>query len=415
MPEQMPVKFDVRMDCPLAAEGEACKRVVRVTLSGVRPETGDQPVPPLNVALVIDRSGSMGGPKLRFVKEAAQHLLDRLSGTDQVSVVTYDDEVTVAFEPQKLHGDGRERAKQAVAAIREGGSTALFDGWLAGAERVAGKPVEGAVTRVFLLTDGLANQGETRQEVLEHHARELFVRGVATSTFGVGTDFNQFLLEGMAAGGGGSYRFIESPQQIPAMFGEELGDLLSTSARSVSITVGIPAGASVTLLGDLPHTVEGGILTIPVGDVYADQERSFYLEALLPPRAGDAPPPALSVRVVGTGSSGERFRQDRDVSFAWAAPDAIRTAIVDTDVLGGAARVQVAAAEARALRLEFEGRGEEGGAVLRETYTLFAPYISHDESFDLEQLSTRLLSGERLTAGYNKGRQAAAYKRRHKE
>ena len=123
---------------------------------------------------------------------------------------------------------------------RRADSTDLCGGWLAGCEQVA-RFIEGeGLGRCLLLTDGLANQGVTDRDEIVTHARELRRRGVVTSTFGVGADFDERLLQQMADAGAGHFYFIERAVQIPDLFASELGETLDVVASGVTLTIETP-------------------------------------------------------------------------------------------------------------------------------------------------------------------------------
>jgi Ca-activated chloride channel homolog len=200
---------------------------------------------PLNLALILDRSGSMQGDKLRYVQQAACHVLDMLDERDRIAVVAYDDQVTLIAPSQPISEHTRGELKRKINELRPGGWTDLAGGWLEGCREVADRLTAEGVHRALLLTDGLANRGITDIEELTHHARELRRRGVATSTFGVGLDFNEQLLEALAEQGGGHFYYIERPDHIPDVFRRELGELLTVVAREAFLSITIPSGVAV--------------------------------------------------------------------------------------------------------------------------------------------------------------------------
>ena len=168
---------------------------------------------PLDVALVIDRSGSMSGDKLRLAREAVADFIQSLSPRDHVAVVAYDDEVEVVV--RRCHPSPELGAL--VRKIEDRGSTNLYGGWLAGAKML--KPGGS----VILLSDGLANVGRfTDGGHLSAHAKKTFEAfRVSTSTIGVGTDYDEALMAGMARSGGGSHYFAQGDKSIREAFAQE--------------------------------------------------------------------------------------------------------------------------------------------------------------------------------------------------
>ena len=218
---------------------------------------------------------------------------DMLDERDRIAVVAYDDQVTLLAPSQPISEHTRGELKRKINELRPGGWTDLSGGWLEGCREVADRLTAEGIHRALLLTDGLANRGITDIEELTHHARELRRRGVATSTFGVGLDFNEQLLEALAEQGGGHFYYIERPDQIPDVFRRELGELLTVVAREAFLSITIPSGVAVELLGDLPHERTGERLRIFLGDLCAGERRALYTKVLTPP---DAPGTSVVLR-----------------------------------------------------------------------------------------------------------------------
>jgi len=225
----------------------------------------------------------MGGPKIRLAKEAVERALASLDPQDRFSAVFYDDRIDVVVPSTHATGTARSAAREALRAVDARGSTNLFEGWLRGCEQVALHVGGDVVSRALLLTDGLANVGVTDRFELETHAAELRRRGVATSTFGVGHDFDEALLEAMATAGGGHFYYIQDARQIADFMTSELGEALEVVARDVRLEVGLPPGARLDVLG--PERIErlgGDAWGVAVGDLVARQEREVVLRISFP-------------------------------------------------------------------------------------------------------------------------------------
>jgi Ca-activated chloride channel homolog len=236
---------------------------------------------PLNLSVVLDRSGSMAGDKIEFVKKAAQFLVQHLAAVDQFSLVTYNEAVAINITPTSaVHKD---QISQAIKAITAGGMTNLSGGWMQGCQFVSEGVAEGKSNRVLLLTDGLANEGVTDPARLASMARHRYEEGVTTTTMGVGLDFNEDLLTRMAAEGGGAFYFIDNPDQAPRIFAEELQDLLSVVGQNLVITLTLSHQVRmVKQLNAYPSDAANNVITFRLGDLYSDEIKTLLLELSIP-------------------------------------------------------------------------------------------------------------------------------------
>jgi Ca-activated chloride channel family protein len=240
---------------------------------------------PVNLAFVLDRSGSMSGQKLDLAKRAIETAVDRLLPTDRFSIVCYDDRIDVVVEGTTASREAKTNAIDRLRSIDARGSTDLGGGWLRGAEQVALGQVATGVNRVLLLTDGLANVGLVDHAELARHATELRSRGVTTTTFGVGEDFDEGLLQSMADAGGGHFYFIENAAQIQDHIATEVGELLQVVAREAVLEITAPETIEVGTLS--PYAIErrGSRHHVLLGDLVAEQR----LEVVLRVRFGYGP------------------------------------------------------------------------------------------------------------------------------
>lgn len=238
---------------------------------------------PLNLSVVLDRSGSMAGDKLSYVKQAAQFLVQHLTSADRLSVVSYNQDVTTNVPSQKV--EKKDRILQAIAKLVSGGTTNLSGGWLQGCQHVASEQGERQINRVLLLTDGLANQGVTDPERIIEMVRQKRDEGILTTTMGVGMDFNEDLLTRMAAEGGGAFYFIDNPDRTPAIFGEELNDLLTVVAQNLRVRfTPTPQVQSYQQLNTYSTEDELSARVFRLGDLYSEDQKDLLLEMMIVPQ-----------------------------------------------------------------------------------------------------------------------------------
>ena len=240
---------------------------------------------PVNLSVVLDRSGSMGEEgKIVNAKAALNALIDRLSRDDIFSLVIYDDVVDV-LRPAGCAGD-RRQLHDLVEGIQPRGWTNLGGGMLEGfsqVERYAGREY---VNRVVLLSDGLANRGITDPRELGRFARKFRERSISLTTMGVGLDYNENLMTSLAGQGGGNYYFIESSRQLASILGKEFDMLGCVAAQNAVIELRLGRGVNVLDVVGTEFTAGDGRLRIPVGDVYAGERREFTVELDIPAGSG---------------------------------------------------------------------------------------------------------------------------------
>ena len=210
---------------------------------------------PLNLSLVIDRSGSMQGKPLAEAKKCAAMLVDRMNGRDQLSVITYDNRVDVIFPMTKV--SNKALLKNKIADIQGGGMTALYDGWSVGADQVAECCNQNYLSRVLLLSDGQANRGLTDEIAITSHCKKMAEAGIVTSTYGLGTHFNENLMTAMATSGQGQSHYGQTAEDLMEPFHEEFDLMEAIIARQLKLQILPEVGASFEVLNGYTRDQEG--------------------------------------------------------------------------------------------------------------------------------------------------------------
>ncbi|MES2694137.1 MAG: VWA domain-containing protein [Verrucomicrobiota bacterium] len=275
------VKVRIDVDRTVLPADTTEKAVVKIALDGVRsPRVGTRP--PLNLAIVIDRSGSMTGDKIVKAREAALEAVERLSPDDIVSLVVYDNQVDTLVPAQRV--GNRRRLLEAIRGIEPRGGTALHGGVSRGASEVR-KNLEdrGFINRVILLSDGLANVGPSSPEELGRLGASLMKEGISVTTIGLGLGFNEDLMTRLAQRSDGNTYFVEHANDLSRIFAAELGDVMSVIARRVVIEIDFPKGVRPICFVGRDGTIRGQRAELTLNQLYGGQEKFALIEVEVAP------------------------------------------------------------------------------------------------------------------------------------
>ncbi|MFN8611215.1 MAG: VWA domain-containing protein [Vulcanimicrobiota bacterium] len=223
MLQLVPLKKAMTRECPL----EVLLKIDVDQLS--LPQAGRIP---LNLSLVLDRSGSMQGRNLEWTKEAAIRALTMLEPADHLSLVIFDDKIDLLYSGPF---ENREAVETLIRGVQARNNTDLCGGWLLGAQELSKVTRPDRLSRVILLTDGEANAGVTEPAQICAKVGGWSSRAVQTTTLGFGAGYNQDLLKQMADEGGGNHGYIQDADHLSAFFDEEMSSLVKTRGTQVRV------------------------------------------------------------------------------------------------------------------------------------------------------------------------------------
>lgn len=268
---------------------------------------------PLNLSVVVDRSGSMGDSKMEWVKQAIHHLVDQLGEADVLSIVLFDDQVDVLVEPIAVADKGPIHS--AIDTVRSRGSTCIECGLKVGYEKVRAKlEAEGARSaRVMLLTDALPNVGATRHGDFMELLGSAAAEGIGTSVFGVGLDFGQELAAKISSVRGAQFFFLQDEARIREVFDQDFDLLVTPIAYELELEVEGQGGAELAGTYGIPGQAPGERSAKAIVQTVFLSRRKGAIAA----RLSGAKPGALGARVQLSWSpvAGERVTQQLDLTM----------------------------------------------------------------------------------------------------
>jgi Ca-activated chloride channel family protein len=233
----------------LRAASEATHVLVRIVAPSQPADVVATPRAPLDLALVIDRSGSMSGRPLEAALESAARIVSGLRSDDRVAVVAFDGEIEVV-QPLVAATD-RASLVQRIRSIDARGSTDLFGGWEEAVKQLAPFTRKDRIARVILLSDGQANHGLVNEQEIFARVTKAAGAGITTSTVGLGHGFNESLMTGMATAGEGVANFGQTADDLDEAFEEQFAILSNSYLRQVKVSVQGGSDVQARLVGEL--------------------------------------------------------------------------------------------------------------------------------------------------------------------
>ncbi|MBI2441493.1 MAG: VWA domain-containing protein [Lentisphaerae bacterium] len=371
------VKCRVEIDRNILPADENQRAVIKITLDALTPPKHARQ--PVNLAIVLDRSGSMRGEKLEKAKEAAIQALRRLDARDIFSLVVYDTQVETIVPAQSV--ENTEWIESRIRHIAAGNSTALFGGVSQGAAEIRKNLDRKYVHRIILLSDGIANVGPSAPEDLGRLGAALIKEGIAVTTVGVGTDYNEDLMTRLSRSGDGNTYFVESSVDLPRIFNAELGDVLSIVAQQVYLTIECSDGVRPVAVIGRDGRIRGQTVELYLNQLYGGQEKYALVEVEIPAGKHGATLTIASARVTYENP----FTRKKETSGAEVSSrfskDQREVDNSDNATVKKAYYLTInAVGEERAIMLADEGKKEDAADLLRSSAAeLKAAGIKYDD------------------------------------
>lgn len=261
------LRVDARLSHPYVLPGT---QDIFVTVDVTGTDLPGQSRRPVNLAVVIDRSGSMSGEKLQQARAAASHLVELLGPADRLSVVHYGSDVKV-FPGLAATAENKRRMLDDIEGIWDEGGTNIGAALQAARDELLTQISSYQVNRAILITDGQPTEGLTDERELTSLVKQLRAQGISLSAIGVGTDFNEDLLQQFAELGSGSYGYLSNPTQLATLFQKDLQQASTTIARNVELSFQLPEGAELNEVLGYRFTQAGRAVRVPLPDFSASQ------------------------------------------------------------------------------------------------------------------------------------------------
>jgi Ca-activated chloride channel family protein len=241
------------------------------------PELTSATRPPVTMAVVLDRSGSMSGEPLEHAKAAAERLIDSLGADDRFAVVAYSTNASLVAPVDAATPDAKARAKALIEGLDADGGTNISEGLTIGADALGRAAARDDVRRVVLISDGQANEGVYDRTGLEGIAADIAAHGASITAVGVGLDVDERTRAARATGGRGNYYFVERVADLGQIFDRELGSMGDTVASEAALAIEPAPGVDILEAYGYRTDQVGAGVVVPIADLRAGESRKVVI------------------------------------------------------------------------------------------------------------------------------------------
>ncbi len=279
-PEGAPVTLAVSTDSSnsLVLADQSSELIVRVRVTGLALQTAARP--PINLALVVDTSGSMEGPELEREREAVQTLVEHLRDGDALSIVTFGSRAELLVPATRLDATARTKVKAALRAMRASGTTDLAAGLQLGLVEAQKLRVADGINRVVLVGDGVPNDASPVPGLIAQAKQQ----ALPITTLGLGADFDETLMAQVARDSGGSFHFVDTAARVSKVFDEELGRMQRVAANNTRVQVTPGPGVEIVEVIGQPQAVRSSRgVSFSLGALAEGQTRDTFVRVKVSP------------------------------------------------------------------------------------------------------------------------------------
>ena len=364
------IDFSVSLATPVIKAGKTQTAFLKVGMTGFAlPAQGERP--PANVALVIDKSGSMAGDRIARAKQAATMAVHSLGANDIISVIAFDNTVEVVIPATRV--TDQPLITRAIQGIQAAGGTGLFAGVSKGAAEVRKFIDKNRVNRVILLSDGLANVGPSSPAELGQLGAALGRQGISVTTIGLGTAYNEDLMTQLAGFSDGNHAFVENARDLDRIFQREFGDVASVVAQEVELTIRLKHGIRPVRILGREGEMGRDTVRLRMNQLYSQQEKYVVVEVEVPPgKAGERLDLASMDVTYLNMQSRNQDKLSRSVAVSFSESDDAVAKATDKKAMVAAVEQVANTMSKQALDLRDQGKVEEAKKLMEKN----ASYLS---------------------------------------
>ncbi len=313
---------------------------------------------PVNLGVALDRSGSMAGEPIEIAKAALGQFVGQLLPEDRLTVVAFDDTAVPIISAKRA--TDKAALRSAIAAIEVGGMTNLSGGWLAASQLVSRKAKDETYSRIVLLSDGLANAGIVEHDKLADIAIGLRKRGIATTTVGIGSGYDDAIMSLISGHSGGNAHHLDTLDGVGQILGSEFEELISLFAQNVTLEIAPDANVIEALvLSGYPVTQRKGSFSVSCGDIVAGDDLYVLIRFRCGPQV-DGSHPLTGISLNYQQVSGEVAFKELAAFVSIDRADVVESTPIDTIV--AQQLVIVKSVMARRNAADLAERGDLAGA-----------------------------------------------------